>query len=67
MARRHRQALPLHPARGWQPWRGPTSTLTPTGIRPTPDDDGSIYVLPLGSELDLDGDIACDWRDGAPW
>ena len=37
------------------------------GLRRTPDDDGSTYVLPLDAPLDLDGDLACDWRDGDVW
>jgi aminoglycoside 2'-N-acetyltransferase I len=58
---------PLYAARGWQLWRGPTSALTPTGIRRTPEDDGSVYVLSLDSALELDGELAGDWRDGALW
>ena len=33
----------LYEARGWQRWRGPTSVLSPAGVEPTPDDDGSVY------------------------
>ena len=57
----------LYTSRGWRPWRGPTSALTPTGLQRTPDDDGSVFVLPVGPHLDLDGEIACDWRDGDLW
>ncbi|MGY1707793.1 GNAT family N-acetyltransferase [Geodermatophilus sp. SYSU D00697] len=57
----------LYAARGWQAWRGPTAVLTPEGLRRTPDDDGSVYVLPGPAPLDLDGELACDWRDGDPW
>jgi aminoglycoside 2'-N-acetyltransferase I len=56
----------LYDARGWHPWRGPTSALTPTGVVRTPDED-SIYVLPVEAELDLDGELTCDWRDGDVW
>jgi aminoglycoside 2'-N-acetyltransferase I len=57
----------LYTARGWQQWQGPTSTLTPTGITRTEEEDGSIYVLPVGVPLDLSGELTCDWRDGDVW
>ena len=38
---------PLYVARGWLPWLGPTSVLAPTGLTRTPDDDGSLFVLPV--------------------
>ena len=38
---------PLYTARGWLPWRGPTSVLAPSGPTRTPDDDGSVFVLPV--------------------
>jgi aminoglycoside 2'-N-acetyltransferase I len=57
----------LYTARGWQPWRGPTSALTPDGLRRTPDEDGSVYPLPGGTPLDPDGELTCDWRDGDLW
>ena len=64
-------AKPLYAARGWLPWRGPMSVLAPDGLTPTPDDDGSLYVLPgeLPATVTLDPDaaIACDWRDGDVW
>jgi aminoglycoside 2'-N-acetyltransferase I len=34
-------AVPLYVGRGWKPWEGRLSALTPSGIRPTPDEDGS--------------------------
>ena len=57
----------LYAARGWQRWPGPTSALTPGGTRPTPEDDGSVFVLPVAVELDLAGQLTCDWRDGDLW
>jgi len=60
-------AAPFYAARGWLPWRGPTSALSPSGVIPTPEEDGSIYVLPAGAPLDLDGELTCDWRDGDAW
>ena len=57
----------FYAARGWQLWRGPTSALTPAGIRRTPDEDGAIYVFELAVPLDLDGELTCDWRNGDVW
>jgi len=61
------EAAAFYAGRGWQPWRGPTSALTPAGIRRTAQEDGGIYVLPAGVPLDLDGELTCDWRDGEVW
>jgi aminoglycoside 2'-N-acetyltransferase I len=36
-------------------------------MTPTPDDDGSIFVLPLSVDLDTTGEIACDYRGGDVW
>jgi aminoglycoside 2'-N-acetyltransferase I len=57
----------FYAARGWKLWRGPSSALTPAGVRRTPDDDGCLYVFELGVPLDLDGELTCDWRDGDAW
>jgi len=57
----------LYTLRGWLPWRGPTSVLAPTGTTRTPDDDGSVFVLPVGIDLDATAALACDWRDGDVW
>jgi aminoglycoside 2'-N-acetyltransferase I len=57
----------FYAARGWQLWRGPASALTPAGIRPTPDEDGCLYVFELAVPLDLDAELTCDWRDGDVW
>lgn len=58
---------PMYLSRGWLPWRGPTSVLTPTGVTRTPDDDGSVYVLPIDATLDTDVELTCDWRSGDVW
>ena len=62
---------PLYAARGWLPWEGPTSVLAPEGRTRTPDDDGSLLVLPAelpaAVTLDSGAPIACDWRDGDVW
>lgn len=60
-------AAHLYEARGWRRWRGATSALTPSGIRRTPEDDGSVWVLPLAAAVDLRGELTCDWRDGDVW
>jgi aminoglycoside 2'-N-acetyltransferase I len=54
-------------SRGWRLWRGPSSALTPEGIRPTAEDDGCIHVLPCTAPLVLDAPLTCDWRDGDVW
>lgn len=53
--------------RGWLPWRGSTSVLGPTGPARTPDDDGAVFVLPVGIDLDTSAELMCDWRDGEVW
>jgi aminoglycoside 2'-N-acetyltransferase I len=61
----------LYTSRGWLPWRGPTSVLAPAGVTRTPDDDRSLFVLPVALpttlELDTAAEIICDWRDGDVW
>jgi aminoglycoside 2'-N-acetyltransferase I len=59
--------LQLYTALGWQLWRGRLSALTPDGIRPTPEEQGGVFVLDAAGALDLDGELTCDWRDGAVW
>jgi aminoglycoside 2'-N-acetyltransferase I len=61
------RARRLYTLRGWLPWRGPTSVLAPTGPSRTPDDDGSIFVLPVAISLDTSAELMCDWRAGDVW
>jgi aminoglycoside 2'-N-acetyltransferase I len=61
------RARSLYAARGWLPWQGPTSVLTPTGPMPTPDDDGAIFVFPVAMSLDTSAELMCDWRAGDVW
>jgi aminoglycoside 2'-N-acetyltransferase I len=61
------EAAHFYAARDWQLWRGPTSALTPTGIKRTGEQDGGVYVLPVAAQLDLSGELTCDWRDGDVW
>ncbi|NKZ10728.1 aminoglycoside N-acetyltransferase AAC(2')-Ib [Mycolicibacterium septicum DSM 44393] len=64
-------ARDIYIARGWVPWQGPTSVLRPAGVTRTPEDDRSLFVLPVdlptGMELDTTAEITCDWRDGDVW
>lgn len=57
----------LYVSRGWSRWQGPTSVLAPAGLTRTPDDDQSLFVLPISVQLDTTADITCDWRDGDVW
>lgn len=57
----------LYTARGWLPWRGPTSVLAPSGPARTADADGTVFVLPVGIEVDTTAELSCDWRDGNAW
>jgi aminoglycoside 2'-N-acetyltransferase I len=61
------EAAALYAGRGWTLWRGPSSALTPAGIRRTPQEDGHIYVLEHAVSLDVSGELTCDWRDGDVW
>lgn len=57
----------LYRARGWQCWPGTVSVVGPRGIERCPEEDGAVYVLPVTAELDEQGDLACEWRDGDVW
>jgi aminoglycoside 2'-N-acetyltransferase I len=60
-------ARQLYLDRGWLQWKGPTSVLGPTGLSRTPEDDGSVFVLPVTVDLDPTADLVCDWRTGDVW
>lgn len=62
------EAARFYSDRGWRLWGGRLSALAPDGVRPTPDEEGGVYVLPVeGVELDLSRELTCDWRDGDVW
>ncbi|SPM39082.1 Predicted N-acetyltransferase YhbS, partial [Mycobacterium numidiamassiliense] len=61
------RARGLYAKRGWLPWRGTTSVLSPTGPTRTPDDDGTIFVLPVMADVDTSTALMCDWRAGDVW
>ena len=54
---------------GWVTWRGPAFVRTPDGPVRTPDDEGSILVLPTPTspKLDFGAPISCEWRPGDVW
>lgn len=62
---RHR----FYERQGWRTWTGPSAVRTTDGIRPTPEDDGSIMVLatPTSPSLDPGATISCPWRPGDVW
>lgn len=57
----------LYRPRGWLHWGGATGVLSPHGTIRTPEDDGSVFVLPVTVEVDPGADLVCDWRDGDVW
>ncbi|GAB2996813.1 GNAT family N-acetyltransferase [Mycobacterium bourgelatii] len=61
------QARRLYASRGWLPWRGTTLVLSPTGPVRTPEDDGTVFVLPIEVQLDTKEELMCDWRNGDVW
>lgn len=54
---------------GWIRWRGPTWCRDGENLTRTADDDGGVLVLPTRRcpPLDLEGDIAVEWRRGDVW
>ncbi|ANY10316.1 GNAT family N-acetyltransferase [Pseudonocardia sp. HH130630-07] len=60
-------AARLYRRHGWTAWPGPLAALTPDGVRDTPQDRGSVYVLPVDVALDPGRPLVCDWRDGDVW
>jgi aminoglycoside 2'-N-acetyltransferase I len=61
------EAAHFYAERGWQRWLGPTSALTPSGIRRTADDDGAVYVFAVDIPLAVGRELVCHWRDGDTW
>jgi aminoglycoside 2'-N-acetyltransferase I len=54
---------------GWEPWRGPTYTSSPSGPRRTADDDDAVMILRTEATRHLDSTtpLMCDWRSGDVW
>ena len=61
------EAAAFYAARGWRPWQGRCSALTPDGIVRTEEEEGAIFVLAPNAPLDLSGELTCGWRDGDVW
>lgn len=61
------RAARLYLRHGWRRWDGPLGALTPTGVVDTPDERGSVHVLPVDVPLDPARALVCDWRDGELW
>jgi aminoglycoside 2'-N-acetyltransferase I len=61
------EAARFYTALGWLRWQGSTWALSPRGTVRTADEDDCVYVFPVTAELDLSGELTCDWRDGALW
>lgn len=54
---------------GWQRWRGMTWCRKGEELTRTAEEDGGVLVWPTRSSppLDLEGNIAVEWRDGDVW
>jgi aminoglycoside 2'-N-acetyltransferase I len=52
---------------GWEPWRGPLSIRTETGILPTPADSMMFLRLPKTPALDITAPLSAEWRAGELW
>lgn len=61
------EAVALYERLGWRRWSGHLYAITPAGLERTPEDEGGVFVLEAGVPLDLEGELACDWRDGDLW
>jgi aminoglycoside 2'-N-acetyltransferase I len=61
------QTSGIYLGRGWIQWKGPTSVLSPGGLNRTPEDDGTVFVLPVDVKVDPTADLVCDWRSGDVW
>lgn len=53
---------------GWELWRGPLAIRKEHGLEPSPaDEQVMILRLPRTPELNLDGLLTAEWREGEPW
>jgi aminoglycoside 2'-N-acetyltransferase I len=60
-------ATGFYTGRGWLRWEGTASAITPSGLQRTPEEEGWIFVFPVSVDMNLGGDLACDWRQGDLW
>ena len=60
---------PFYERLGWERWLGPTFERTAAGDVATPDEDGYVMVLRVGSSpaLTLRERLSCEWRPGDSW
>jgi len=58
--------LPFYLGRGWRAWTGTLRAFTPDGMVDHTEEERG-WILVFGEGLDLDGDLACGWRDGDVW
>jgi len=61
------EAVEFYADRGWQPWSGTASVVTPGGTVREPDVEDCIFLLSGAADLPTAGDLACDWRGGDAW
>ena len=53
---------------GWEPWRGPLSMRTSTGLVATPDEEVMVLRGPrTPTTLTLDEPLSIEWRRGEVW
>jgi aminoglycoside 2'-N-acetyltransferase I len=57
----------MYLSRGWQMWSGPLHALTPSGVVPTPEEQGAVFTFPTELSLDRSKPLCCDWRAGDVW
>ena len=57
----------LYERLGWEQWRGPLYVRTANGMLATPDEEVMIFRLPHTSQLNLDGPLSVEWREGEIW
>ena len=61
------EARTFYEHRGWLPWLGPSSAITPTGLVRTSEEEDCLFVLPVTVRLNRTGELTCGWRDGDLW
>jgi aminoglycoside 2'-N-acetyltransferase I len=54
---------------GWRLWPGRTGVRTGGGVKPTPEEDGTVCVLYTGAAPAVGPEslLTCDWRPGDVW
>lgn len=52
---------------GWELWNGPLAIRTKEGLLPTPDEQVMIYRFAHTPNLNLNGCLTAEWREGELW